>query len=106
MDSARTRKPRQAKNLPKSEDTHEFAQPIAVTPLIVEQGLYSSEQIIAALAISDKTLCDWMKQGLKPLGRNDFIKTQTKRRYFHGRKVIEFMAGPPSSNSIQAGDNQ
>lgn len=54
-------------------------------PLIVEHGLYSREQILRLVGISRATLSDWQDSGLR------FLKKGTKRLYYHGRDVIDFL---------------
>jgi hypothetical protein len=100
MDSARPPKKRQAKKavpqktvpkkrrgkeLPQTTDSGQKGLPIAVVPLLIEQGLYCSEQVIAALAISPNTLQDWIREGLPVARRNN------QRAFFWGRVVMRFM---------------
>lgn len=54
-------------------------------PLIVEHGLYCREQILRLIGISSLTLSDWQNSGLRSL------KKGTKRLYYHGRDVIDFL---------------
>lgn len=68
-------------------DGRERSTPMSVTPLLVEDGLYSTEQIIAALATSPGTLETWLADGLRSGKRN------TQRRFFWGRDVIRFLVG-------------
>ncbi len=52
---------------------------------IVMDALYTSEQIVSAMKISRETLNIWIKSGLR------FSRRNTKRQYFLGRHIIEFL---------------
>lgn len=82
---------RQDPNSENPDEHLEPVQPVSVVPLIVEDGLYSREQIIAALAISSATLNQWLN-----LAEGERLKSGqrgTKRRYFRGRDVMSFLVG-------------
>lgn len=73
------------------EEQFEPVQPVSVVPLIVEEGLYTREQLISALAISSTTLNQWLH--LEADQRLRSGQRGTKRRYFRGRDVINFLCG-------------
>ncbi len=80
-------KKRQSQNQPVSR-TH--SQPMSVVPLLVEDGIYCAEHIVAALAISEATLDRMIDGGLR-VGQR-----YTKRRFFRGRDVMEFLLSDES----------
>lgn len=57
---------------------------------IVQNALYTREQLISSLEISSTTFQSWIDQGLRSAKRG------TKRRYFLGQHVIDFMLDLPS----------
>lgn len=61
-------------------------------PSIVQNALYTSEQLISSLDISSATLHAWIGHGLRSAKRG------TKRRYFLGQHVIEFMLDASSDS--------
>lgn len=90
MENTSRRKKCQNKSSPQSKkkDGRNHSQPMSVTPLLIEGGLYCAEQIIAALAISPATLDKWIKANLPVARRN------CHRNFFRGRDVMEFLVSP------------
>jgi hypothetical protein len=83
---------RQEESSKKQKPLRQHSKPTSVVPLIIADGLYCAEQIIVALAISPNSLDEMVEEGLVARRRH------TKRRFFVGRDVMQFLAGENPSN--------
>lgn len=93
MENTPKSKRRQSNSNRQRKDGQERSTPIAVTPLLVENGLYSVEQVLAALATSERSLEKMLADGLRS------GKRHTQRRFFWGRDVIRFLVEGPTDGA-------